>query len=253
MSEKKLESFFNKLSPKASYFLGLASGLIVVFIVGFFILLGMVLSDDEGTKKLAGDGAVQPAVPTQPSQPGQGADELPPVDTDFEVTDSDYVRGNPDASITIVEFSDFQCPYCSRFHPTVERILEEYPDDVRWVWKHFPLTSIHPEAAPAAEAAECAGELGGGDKFWAYGDALFENQATLGSATYSRIAGELGLDKSSFEECIDSGRMQAKVQSDYQEGIAAGVRGTPGSFVNGVSIPGAVPYEQVKAVVDSML
>jgi protein-disulfide isomerase len=89
------------------------------------------------------------------------------------ITDKDYIRGNTNAPITIVEFSDFQCPFCKRFHPSLQQVVDEYKDQVRWVYKHFPIDQIHPQARPAAEAAECAGEQGGSKAFWEFSDALF--------------------------------------------------------------------------------
>lgn len=249
MSEGK-KKFFDQFSPKSAYFMGLASGLILIFVVGFFVLLGMLLSDGDGFKKVASNTNTAGQVNPSPNVPTAGTGA---VDTDFEITRDDHLLGDFDAPITIVEFSDFECPFCSSFHPTIQRIMDEYPGHVRWVYKHFPLSSIHPNAQAAAEASECAADIGGNEAFWAYGDALFDNQQALNKSTYLRIAGTIGLDTNAFEECFDSGKFRQKVQSDYQEGVAAGVRGTPGSFINGVSIPGAVPYEQIKAVVESLL
>ena len=99
------------------------------------------------------------------------------ISPSFSITENDHIRGNPDASITIVEFSDFQCPFCTRFHPTVKQALAEYGDQVRWVYKHFPLSQIHPEAISDAEASECIAEQKGGDGFWNFADALFASQS----------------------------------------------------------------------------
>lgn len=237
-------SFFSNFSPKATFFMGIGGGIIVLIIIGFFIMLGMFLSDDKGSKApdLAGTG-------NQPT----AAEEAAAPDTDIKITKDDYIYGSEDAPITIVEFSDFQCPYCSSFHPTLKQIVDEYPDQVRWVYKHFPLSSIHPMAQSAAEASECAGEEGGNDAFWNFADALYDNQQNLSRDTYVSIATDLGLDVKDFTECIDDRDFQEKVQSDYQRGVAAGVRGTPGSFINGQSVSGAVPYENLKQIIDSML
>ncbi len=169
---------------------------------------------------------------------------------ELTVSEKDHIRGNPDAPVTIVEYSDFQCPFCARFHPTVQQILEDYPDQVRWVYKHFPLDSIHSEARPSAEASECAAEQG---KFWEFADGLFENQSRLGSNLYKEIASKIGLNIGQFENCVSSRKYKDKVEADYQEGIKAGVTGTPGSFVNGEKIPGAVPYDYLKTTVEQAL
>lgn len=173
--------------------------------------------------------------------------------TGFTISDKDHVRGNPEAKVTVVEFSDFQCPFCARFHPTVKQILENYPDQVRWVYKHFPLEQIHQQARPAAEASECVFEQKGNEGFWQFADGLFENQSMLGESLYKELAGNLGLNLDQFNNCLSSRKYKDKVEADYQEGIKAGVRGTPGSFVNGEEIPGAVPYEYLKDAVERAL
>lgn len=169
---------------------------------------------------------------------------------DVVVNEGDHIRGNVDAPVTIVEYSDFQCPFCARFHPTVKQILENYPDKVRWVYKHFPLASIHPEATPAAEASECAAEQG---KFWEFADGLFDNQSRLSKSFYSDLAEDLGLNTSQFDECVSSRKYQDLVQANLDEGADVGVRGTPGSFVNGEVIPGAVPYNSLEQAVERAL
>lgn len=166
------------------------------------------------------------------------------------VTENDHVRGNPDAPVTIVEFSDFECPFCLRFHPVVKRILEEYPNEVRWVYRHFPLDSIHNQARPAAEASECASEQG---KFWEFADGLFENQERLGDSLYRELAQDLDLDMNQFDSCVFSGKYADKVEANYREGLSVGIRGTPGGFVNDQVLSGALPYEQLKALIDNQL
>ena len=106
----------------------------------------------------------------------------------FTIVESDHIRGNPQAEITLVEFSDMQCPFCSRFHPTALQALKEYGDKMRWVYKHFPLDAIHPQARPSAEASECVWEQAGDEGFWEFTDAMFENQGRLGNAFYEEIA-----------------------------------------------------------------
>lgn len=169
------------------------------------------------------------------------------------VSSDAHIRGNKNAEITIVEFSDFQCPFCQRFHPTLQQILLDFSGDIRWVYKHFPLDSIHAQARPAAEASECAWEQKGNDGFWEFADGLFENQSRLGKSLYTELAQDSGLDIDKFESCVSSRKYKDKVEVDYQEGIKLGVRGTPGSFLNGQVVPGAVPYEQLKSTVEQTL
>ena len=173
--------------------------------------------------------------------------------TEISISEKDHIRGNQEAKVTIVEYSDFQCPYCRGFHPTVKQILTDYPEEVRWVYKHFPLDSIHVQARPAAEASECVFEQKGNEGFWQFSDGLFENQSRLGEDLYKELASGLSLNMSQFEECVSSRKFKDKVEADYQEGIKVGVRGTPGNFVNGESVPGAVSYQTLKAAVEKAL
>ena len=187
----------------------------------------------------------------------QTADEpAPSGDAAPSVTADDYIRGNPDAPITIVEFSDLECPFCKRFHSTLQQALADYGDQVRWVYKHFPIDQLHPKADKEAEAAECAGELGGNEKFWVYIDRVFEitpSNNGLDLTLLPQIAKDLGLGQKAFENCLNSGKFAEKVERQYQEGVRLGVNGTPGSFVNAVPVRGAIPYENLKAIIDEEL
>ena len=175
-----------------------------------------------------------------------------------EVNDSDHFRGNVDADVVMVEYSDFQCPFCERFHPTAQQLVDEYGDKVAWVYRHFPLDSIHPNARKMAQAAECAFDQGDDDAFWAYGDALFADKPTTDDG-YIAIAQDLGLDSAQFASCLDSDENKDIVQSQYEGGGKAGIDGTPGTFVvnrkTGIVkvVKGAVPYEQLKQTVDEVL
>lgn len=166
------------------------------------------------------------------------------------VTQADHVRGYQGAPITLIQYSDFQCPFCQRFVPSLEKALVDYPLDIRVVYRHFPLSSIHPEAKKAAEASECAAKLSGEEAFWGMHNLLFANQYNLSHAYYLEAATELGINESAFASCLDSGEMAARVNKDLEEGMLSGVEGTPATFVNGVMISGAVPYEQLKAAIE---
>ncbi len=172
------------------------------------------------------------------------------------ISGSDHIRGNINAEVTIVEYSDLECPFCKRFHETMKQALAEYGDKVRWVYKHFPLDQLHPKADKEAEAAECAGELGGNDAFWAYIDKIFEvtpSNNGLDPALLPAIAQDLGLDRGKFESCLSSGKYAELVEAQFQEGMRLGVDGTPGSFVNGERVRGAVPFEALKGIIDAQL
>lgn len=161
----------------------------------------------------------------------------------------DPVRGNPKASVTIVEFSDFECPFCGRVEPALAQVLHEYGSKVRLVWKHQPL-SMHPNALPAAFAAEAAREQG---KFWEMHDLIFKNQTALSNEAYERWATELGLDLKKFRDSIQSRRNFVRIQQDSAEGSKAGAGGTPTFFVNGEILVGAQPFETFKATIDRQL
>jgi protein-disulfide isomerase len=190
---------------------------------------------------------------TQEIYPSEETKPIKSPRVELTLTERDHIRGNPKAPVTIVEYSDFQCPFCQRLHPSLQQILVDYPDKVRWVYRHFPLDQIHPQARPAAEASECVAEQKGNDGFWKFADSLFKNQFRLGENLYKELAKNLGLDMAKFEECLTSRKYKDRVESDLKEGINLGVRGTPASFVNGESVFGAVPYEDLKAAVERAL
>jgi protein-disulfide isomerase len=157
--------------------------------------------------------------------------------------------GPANAPVTIVEFSDFQCPFCQRIAPTLDQIVAKYGDKVRIVFRQFPLT-IHQDAAKAAEASLCANEQG---KFWELHNAMFKGQNALKVEELKASAASLGLDSDAFGKCLDSGRTAATVQNDLKEGSAAGVNGTPALFINGRSLTGAVPLDEITTIIDDEL
>lgn len=164
--------------------------------------------------------------------------------------DDDPALGPANAPITIVEFSDYECPYCRRWHNDVfQRLRREYGDRIRFVFRDFPLSSIHPNAQPAAEAANCAFEQ---DKFWEFSDLLFLG-SELSQEIYVQYATQLKLDVQKFSACLASGKYSQEVLDDYQFAAQLGVRSTPTFFVNGLPIVGAQPFEVFKDVIDREL
>lgn len=174
----------------------------------------------------------------------------------------DHIRGNPDAPVTLVEYSDFECPFCKRFHPTVKQVMDEFSGRVRWVYRHFPVDELHSKARKEAAASECAAELGGNDAFWKFADRFFEltpsNNNTDIDTVLPKIAGEIGLDKTRFASCLASGRYARRVAEDQQDAVASGGRGTPWTIIvskSGKTYPfsGAQPYASVKQLVELAL
>jgi protein-disulfide isomerase len=169
--------------------------------------------------------------------------------TDVAVADHDPFRGPADAPITIIEFSEYQCPFCARVTPTLKQIEEKYGSKVRIVFKDFPLPN-HAQAPKAAEAAHCAGEQG---KYWQLHDRLFANQQQLQVPELKAHAGAVGLDQAAFDQCLDSGKHAASVQADIDLGAGMGVQSTPTIYINGRVVTGAQPLGVFTSVIDEEL
>lgn len=175
----------------------------------------------------------------------------------------DHIYGNPDAEISLIEYSDFECPYCKRFHTTPKQVVDAFDGKVNWVYRHFPLGFHKPGAEKEAEASECAAELGGNDAFWKYGDLIYQRTRSNGKGfpvtNLVPLAGEIGLDKDKFQTCLDSGRHASRVKKDYQNGARSGVTGTPGNFLvdhrtgRVLAKAGAIPFARLKTEIDRLL
>ncbi len=189
-----------------------------------------------------------------PPEPEMNLEALPAI------TDADYVRGNAKAKVMLVEYGDFECPFCGRFHPTTTQILDEYKDKIGIAYRHYPL-GFHPNAQKAAEAAECVGKQKGDEGFWTFADSIFEvtqRDGQLSAQAITDAAQSTGVNMSAFQSCLDSGEMTTKVQEQMSAGALAGVQGTPGTFivVDGKAvdfISGALPFEQIKATLDGYI
>ncbi len=221
-----------------------------IVLAGLFIGAALIFSSGGASSNIASVGSS--------SDGGFGNNNSPTAENMRPVRGSDHIFGNVDAPVTIVEYSDFECPFCLRLHPTLSRIVEESNGQVRWVYRHFPLTSIHSRALSAGVASECAAELGGNDAFWEFANKLFLNQSSLGENLYVETAKELGIEEAAFSECLDSDRHNERVQTDAQNAIASGGRGTPFAIViseKGKLLPfsGALPFEQINQIVNQAL
>ena len=240
----------NQLSPLAIGFIGI----LIMFSVG---LNGYLYAKVSMLEKQAGAGAA--AVPNgnnqaaaqQPQQPSLDVSKIPAV------SDKDHIRGSKDAQIVLVEYSDYECPYCKAFHPTMQQLTKDYGNKVAWVFRNYPL-SFHPKAEKSAEGAECAAELGGNDAFWKYTDAVYTQMPGLELSQLPDVAKSIGIDATKFKTCLDSGKYADKVKNDENGGVAGGVQGTPGTFVIGKNgktdfINGANPVDQAKQIIDKVI
>lgn len=211
--------------------------------------------------------AVSPrgAAPTaqQGNQQQPAAQQTGDLEQMKPVTSKDHIRGNPNAPVKIVEYSDTECPFCKRFHSTMKEMMDTYGKDgkVAWVYRHFPLDSLHPKARSEAVALECANDVGGNDKFWEYTDRLYEITPAnngLDAAELPKIAAYVGLDVNKFNTCLTSGKFDQHIEDDVQDAVATGGQGTPWNIVVSAkgkkyTISGAYPYEEVKKVVEQAL
>lgn len=174
----------------------------------------------------------------------------------------DHVKGDRNARVLLIEYSDMECPFCKRFHPTAQQAVDEYKGTVAWVYRHYPL-SFHANAQKEAEASECVNELGGNTAFWKFTDTLFERTTSNGTGfaldKLAPLAKEVGVDEGKFKTCLDSNKYAQHVNDDMAEGTKAGVNGTPGNILLDTKtgkttlIPGALPFDQVKQAIDQLL
>lgn len=219
----------------------------------------LVTSDDKRLWIVAGE-AVDVSRSAEEIEAEAAAQEAARSETLAQAIAGDPIRGNPEAPVTIVEYSDFQCPYCARGFETMEEVLEKYPEDVKFVFQHFPLDSIHPWARPAAIASECAGDQKP-EAFWTLHDAYFANQGALNAGNLieksKEFLAEAGIDLAQWETCSSDQSSEAyqaaaaAVQADMETGQELGVSGTPGFFVNGEFLNGAVPLAQFEPLIQA--
>jgi protein-disulfide isomerase len=240
--EKKSEPKAAKTSNQ--FLFGLMSGIAVIAVIGMATFGVMYFKGKKDNGQVAG-------VNTNNEQQQQQQQQAQPQAKPFtaQIAETDHVLGNKDAKVKVFEFSDFQCPYCARFHEVMNELVKAYPNDVAWVFKNFPIES-HPMGLPGAIAAECAGAQG---KFFEMADKIFAGQAGLTAEKFNDFATELKLDVEAFKTCVAEEKPKNKIIADYQLGIDSGVQGTPTSFVNGEVVPGALPIESMKQMVEKLL
>ncbi len=229
MSEEK--SF--KLSPSAA-----------ILIAGIIIAGAIVFTNHSPapTTAAVGNAAAPSALPSSVRKPSA----------------SDHIIGSPSAPIVLIEYSDFQCPYCEVIYPTLKKIVDESKGQIAWVYRQFPLTTIHPQAGSAANASECIAAQLGSDGFWKYADAVFGNQSKLAASYSAQIAKQLGADMTKYTQCVSDSTYQQRIDADAQEVQGIGGTGTPYVVVlntktnKAAVIPGALPYDQAMSVIKSV-
>lgn len=228
-----------------------ASMLLIGVIVGF------------AGARLSGATVVTQPTPAPAQQQQQKPPAAPPAETAPNYSDipaidakADHIRGTPGAVITIIEYSDLECPFCARVHPTIKQAMEQYPGKVNWIYRHYPLP-FHANAQKAAEASECAAELGGNDKFWAMVDMIYEKGSD--NAQLGAYAKAIGLNETTFSTCLSSGKFATKIKDMMAGGSKIGVSGTPGNIiVNNQTkqvkvVTGAQPIDNFKTAIDALL
>ncbi|NBS41585.1 DsbA family protein [bacterium] len=253
------KSVFDMMPSKTAFWVGFSTAILSIGTLGFIVLGSCLLKGtcaiptSAAAPSVAAAAAPTAAAAAAPSATTVAVSKIPAVDAK-----TDHIRGDENAPVTIIEYSDFQCPFCDRFHPTLEQIMKDYDGKVRWVYRYFPL-SFHPEAQNASIAAECAGQQ---NKFWEMADALFTNQSTLGADLYKKLAADLGLDAAKFTACQANTAIGDLVAKEAAGGAGAGVTGTPGTFIyktnakgtdTAAIIKGAQSAATVKAAIDALL
>lgn len=228
-------------------------------IPGAIIIAGLIIAGAVYLQKAPAPSQVAKVDNAAAGQPADLLKNIRPIDT------TDHLRGNPNAPVKIIEYSDLECPFCKVFHQTMAEVMKEYgpstgSGQVAWVFRHFPLDSLHPKAPHEAVAAECAASLGGEETFWKYVDQIFAitpSNNGLDPALLTKTATDLGLDKAAFQKCLDANNME-RITADANNAIASGGQGTPFSLIVGPDgsikeLGGAIPLAQLKAQIEARL
>ncbi len=254
------QRFLGQLPPKTAFIFGIVSAVAVMSLLGLLVLLGSGVgkgtTSSGSAAKTKGSGQAAAAAPSPSAAPTGSA-----TVTNFRKVNPqrDHIRGNPKAKVSVIEYSDFECPFCKRHHPTMQQIVETYGDKVNWVYRHFPLESLHSQAKKEAEASECAGEQG---KFWEFTDTIFEvtpSNNGLDLTKLAEYAKESGVkDLAKFNDCVDKEKYKSVVEEDLADATAAGGNGTPYNLIvdaqgKATPISGALPFAQFKTVIDQAL
>lgn len=220
-----------------------------IIMAGIIIAVGLYF----GVGQAAPTGVANPSVVNRDQQ----ADNTSKVNP---VTADEHIKGSPNAKVKIVEFSDFDCPFCSRHHEVMTAITDKYSgDDVAWVYRQFPLEQLHPQAPAVATASECVAEIGGNDAFWKFADAYFAARGAGDKTAHGELIPKLvtsaGVNQKTFTECFESGKYESAVQADMDDAVETGGRGTPWSIIIGPSgktypVNGALPQQSIEQLIE---
>ncbi len=241
------ESSFWNGSPKNMFYMGLSIGVGASAVAALLVVIAFMWSGKSfsSNAQVANNDAQQNA---QQQAPDEDPNAAPKVNIKEVDPSRDHILGNKNAKVTLVEYSDFQCPYCARHVPTLKQILKDYPNDVRIIYRHFPLTSIHPYAQKAAETSECVAKLGGEGMFWKFHDEMFASQTAAGNTITGEeqimaVVKKIGMSDTAVKNCLTAGQTSKRVQEDMSSGNDIGIRGTPANVINGLLVSGAYPLE----------
>lgn len=249
-------SILESLPPRLAFTTGIILTVLSIGTIGFVVLGGCLITGKCTGISIAQTPAADNTLVADNTEPVVDTTTVPePEPTSLPaVTANEHISGNKNAAVTMILYTDLECPFCGSFHPTFKQAVAEYKNKVRFVVRHYPL-SFHPQAEPAAEASECASEQG---KFWEYIDKIFADQGSLSADFLKKIAGELKMDLSKFQSCLDSDKYLSLIRTQASGGGAAGVSGTPAPFIitkdgSVTPIRGAQPYSVVKQAIDAAL
>jgi protein-disulfide isomerase len=262
---KAEKSVFDAIPAKVAFFSGLAAGIMVFATIGFILMLisGMDFSKfNLAGGKGTGFGVKNPVVANANDNANTNAPAAAGIDKMPGITAADHVRGDlSKAKVALVEYSDYECPYCKQFQSTMQQVAKTYGADVAWVYRYFPL-SFHQNAEKEAEAAECVAQIGGNTAFWNFSDKIYERTTSNGTGfaltALGPLAKEVGVDQKKFQTCLDSGKNAKLVADEQAGGEAAGISGTPGTFIitkegKTDEINGAQSFATVKGQIDALL
>lgn len=227
----------------------------VAIIVGFGLIAGAIFFSGKG-------GGTTVTIPGTDDVANSQEVAQPSPENINPVTDKDHIRGNPNAQIMLVEYSDYDCPFCKKFHETMQQVMDEYGPDgrVAWVHRNFPLEQLHPNAPQIAQGAECVAKIGGNEAFWLFSDLVYGERGANELTNPLDIPGfveQAGVEIAAYDACMESGETKGDVEEDFNNAVEIGARGTPHTIVivgdqQGV-INGAQPYQVVKGIIDDLL